>query len=159
MPLNSVQLYVKGLLDELQIPGLNVALEAYVTPPVVEDIDRPKAYVMASRGRVRRQTAPRGPGYKWLAWTVDVYVTYETVPDSDTVDQEMPLIIDAIATKLWTTTMPLFIEDPTTGQRSQILQIGEEFEVEYPPERTPATLRMLYYVARIGFDVYEAVQA
>lgn len=159
MPLNSVQLYVKGLLDELQIPGLTVALEAYVTPPVVEDIDRPKAYVMASRGRVKRQTAPRGPGFKRLDWTVDVYVTYETIPDSDTVDQEMPLIIDAICTKLWTTTMPLFIEDPTTGQRSQILQIGEEFDIEYPPERTPATLRMLYFVARIGFDVYEAVQA
>lgn len=159
MPMNSVQLYVKGLLDGLQIPGLTVALEAYVTPPVVEDIDSPKAYVMASRGRVRRQTAPRGPGYKHLAWVVDVYVTYETIPDSDTVDQEMPLILDAIMTKLWTTTMPLFIEDPTTGQRSQVLQIGEDFEVEYPPERTPATLRMLYYVARLGFDIYEAVQA
>lgn len=159
MPLNSVQLYVKDLIDGLQIPGLNVALEAYITPPTVEDLDRPKAYVLASRGRVRRQTAPRGPGYKWLAWTVDVYVTYETMPDNDTVDQEMPLIIDAVCTKLWTTTMPLFITDPTTGQRSQVLQIGEEFEVEYPPERTPATLRMLFYVARLGFEVYEAVQA
>jgi hypothetical protein len=159
VPLNSVQLYVRSLLDELQIPGLNVALEAYVTPPMVEDIDRPKAYVMASRGRARRQTAPRGPGFKRIDWTVDVYVTYETVPDSDTIDQEMPLIIDAICTKLWTTTMPLFIEDPTTGLKSQVLQIGEEFDIEYPPERTPATLRMLYYTARLGFDVYEAVQA
>jgi hypothetical protein len=159
VPLNSVQLYVRDLLDDLQIPGLTVALQAYVTPPVVEDLDRPKAYVMASRGRVKRQTAPRGAGFKWLDWTVDVYVTYETVPDSDTVDQEMPLIIDAIATKLWTTVMPLKIEDPTTGQSSQLLQVGEEFDIEYPPERTPATLRMLYYTARIGFSIYEAVQA
>lgn len=159
MPLNSVQLYVQSLLDELQIPGLNVALETYITPPQVEDMDRPKAYVLASRGRVRRQTAPRGPGYKYLAWTVDVYVTYETIPGTDGIDQEMPLIIDAICKKLWTTTMPLFIEDPTTGQRSQVLQVGEEFDIEYPPERTPATLRMLLYVARIGFEIYEAVQA
>lgn len=159
MPLNSVQLYVRDLLSELEIPGLTVRLESYITPPVVEDIDRPKAYVLASRMRVRRQSAPRGPGFKWLGWTVDVYLTYETIPDSDTVDQEMPLIIDAVMTKLWTTTMPLFITDPTTGQRSQVLQIGEEFEVEYPPERTPATLRMLYYAARLGFEVYEAVQA
>jgi hypothetical protein len=126
---------------------------------MVEDIDRPKAYVMASRGRVKRQTAPRGPGFKWISWTVDVYITYETTPDSPEVDQEMPLIIDAVCTRLWTTTMPLFIDDPTTGQKSQILQIGEEFDIEYPPERTPATLRMLYYTARIGFDIYEAVQA
>jgi hypothetical protein len=71
----------------------------------------------------------------------------------------MPLIIDAIMNKTWTTEMPLFITDPTTGVRSQILAIGEDFELEYPPERTPSTLRMLYYVARLGLDVYEAVQA
>ncbi len=159
MPLNSVQIYVRDLLDNLQIPGLDTYLEAYITPPTVEDIDRPKAYVLASRMRAKRQSAPRGPGFKWLGWTVDVYITYETVPDSDTVDQEMPLIIDAVMTKLWTTTMPLFITDPTTGVKSQVLQIGEEFDLEYPPERTPATLRMLYYAARFGFDIYEAVQA
>lgn len=159
MPLNSVQLYVLNLLDGLQLPGGLPNLEAYITPPVVEDIDSPKAYILASRGRVRRQTAPRGPGFKHLAWTVDVFLTYETMPDSETVDQEMPLIIDAVATKLWTTVMPLKITDPTTGIVSQLLQVGEEFEVEFPPERTPATLRMLYYVARIGFEIYEAVQA
>lgn len=159
MPLNSVQEYVKGLLDGLTIPGGGASLEAYITPPVVEDIDQPKAYVLGGRLRGRRQTAPRGPGFKYLAWVVDVYITYETVPDSPTVDQEMALIIDAIMAKTWTTTMPLFITDSVTGVKSQILAIGEDFELEYPPERTPATLRMLYYAARLGLDVYEAVQA
>lgn len=159
MPLNSVQEYVKGLLDGLPIPGGGAPLEAYITPPTVEDIDRPKAYVQGARLRGQRQTAPRGPGFKRLNWMVDVYITYETVPDSVTVDQEMPLIIDAIMNKTWTTVMPLFIQDQVTGVRSQILAIGEDFELEYPPERTPATLRMLYYVARLGLDVYEAVQA
>ena len=159
MPLNSVQEYVKNLLDGLQIPGGGAPLEAYITPPTVEDIDRPKAYVQGARLRGQRQTAPRGPGFKRLNWMVDVYITYETVPDSVTVDQEMPLIIDAIMNKTWTTVMPLFIQDQVTGVRSQILAIGEDFELEYPPERTPATLRMLYYVARLGLDVYEAVQA
>lgn len=159
MPLNSVQEYVLGLLDGLQIPGGGASLEAYITPPVVEDIDNPKAYILGSRLRGRRQTAPRGPGFKYLAWVVDIYITYETIPDSPTVDNEMALIIDAIMNKTWMTTMPLFITDSVTGVKSQILAIGEDFELEYPPERTPATLRMLYYAARLGLDVYEAVQA
>lgn len=159
MPLNSVQTYVRDLLDGLQIPGGGAPLEAYITPPTVEDIDRPKAYVQGARLRGQRQTAPRGPGFKRLNWLVDVYITYETTPDSATVDQEMPLIIDAIMSKTWTTVMPLFIQDQVTGVRSQVLAIGEDFELEYPPERTPATLRMLYYAARLGLDIYEAVQA
>jgi len=159
MPLNSVQTYVRDLLHDLPIPGGGAPLEAYITPPTVEDIDRPKAYVQGARLRGQRQTAPRGPGFKRLNWLVDVYITYETVPDSPTVDQEMPVIIDAIMNKTWTTVMPLFIQDQVTGVRSQILAIGEDFELEYPPERTPATLRMLYYAARLGLDVYEAVQA
>lgn len=164
MPLNSVQQYVRGLLDNLEIPGTTDRLEAYIVPPTVEDIDRPKAYVQGARLRGQRQTMPRmvvgqQSGYKYLAWTVDVYITYESVPDSATIDQEMAVIIDAIMWETWSTTMPLFIQDNVTGRKSQILAIGEDFELEYPPERTPATLRMLYFAARLGLNVYEAVQA
>lgn len=159
MPLNSVQVYVQSLLADLPIPALDRNLEAYITPPTVEDIDRPKAYIYGARLRGQRQTAPRGPGFKRLNWMVDVYLSWETVPDEPSVDQEFPLIVDAVLKAAWTTTMPLVITDPTTGQKSQILAIGEDFELEYPPERTPATLRLLYYTARIGLDVYEAVQA
>lgn len=42
---------------------------------------------------------------------------------------------------------------------TQLVAIGEEFELEYPPEKVPATLRMLYYTARFGFTLYEAPQA
>ena len=159
MPLLSVQNYVKDLLDGLPIPGFTQALEAYVTPPTVEDIDSPKAYVWGGRCRGTRQTMPRGPGFKHLQWMIDIYLVYETNPDSPTVDEEFPAIVDAVLNKLWTTTTPLFITDPLTGRQSQLLNVGEEWEFEYPPERTPATLRMLYYSARIGMELYEAVQA
>lgn len=158
MPLNSVQMYVQSLLADLPIPALGKNLEAYITPPTVEDIDRPKAYIYGARLRGMRQTAPRGPGFKRLNWMVDVYLSWETMPDEPAIDQEFPLIVDAVMQKTWTTVMPLLITDATTGVKSQILAIGEDFELEYPPERTPATLRMLYYTARIGLDVYEAVQ-
>jgi hypothetical protein len=159
VPLLSVQTYVKGLLDGITIPGLPTPLEAYVTPPTIEDLDGPRAYIWGSRLRIQRQTMPRGPGFKHLSWMIDIYLSYETNPDSPTVDQEFPAIVDAVMNVLWTTQTPLFITDPVTGVQSQLLNVGENFEFEYPPERTPATLRMLYYSARIGMELYEAVQA
>lgn len=160
MPLNSVQIFTQGLLDGLAIPGTTQTLEAYITPPTVDELDNPKAYVLGAHLRGTRQTMPRGLGFKKLTWLVDVFLSYETNPDSPTVDQEFALVVDAVMTKVWTTPMNnVFITDPTTGLRSQILAIGEDFELEYPPERVPATLRMLYYTARLGLTVYEAVQA
>jgi len=164
MPMNSIQTYVAGLLDQLPIPGTAQVLDTSIVPPTVDNLDNPKAYVLASRMDGSRQTMPRinvltnGSGYKKLLWNVDVYLTYETNPDDIGIDQEFPLIIDAVMLKLWTTTMPLSITDPTTNLVSQVLAIGERFDVEYPPERTPATLRMLLFTARIGFTVEEAVQ-
>lgn len=160
MPLNSVQHFVVGLLDGLAIPGSSQTLEAYITPPTVDELDNPKAYVWGGRLRGTRQSMPRGQGFKRLNWSVDVWLTYETNPDSPTVDEEFPLIVDAVMNKVWTTPLnDTFITDPTTGVRSQILAIGEDFDFEYPPERVPATLRMLYYTARLGLNVYEAIQA
>lgn len=155
--LNSVQLYFKSFLDGLPV-GNGQTLTTYIVPPPVDDLDGPRGYVWASRMRGARQTMPRGAGFKKLGWNVDVYLSYETVPDEVDVDQQFPLIVDAVLWKLSTVVMPTFITDPTTERQSQILSIGEEFELENPPERVPATLRMLYFMARIGFQVYEAVQ-
>lgn len=163
MPLNSVQIYVANLVNGIQVPGIAKPIEAFITPPTVEELDGPKAYIWGARNRGRRQTMPRGiapaAGFKRLDWTIDIYLVYETMPDEPNIDQEFPLIIDAVLTKLWSTTMPFVIEDPTTGQVSQIQAIGEEWELEYPPERTPSTLRMIYYTSRIAMDVVEIVQA
>lgn len=163
MPLNSVQQYVANQINGLQIPTLAQPLEAFITPPAFEAINGPKAYVWGGRNRGRRQTMPRGiapaAGFKRLDWTVDIYLVYETMADEPLIDQEFPLIIDAVLTKLWSTTMPVIITDPTTNQVSQIQSVGEEWGLEYPPERTPSTLRMLWYSARIAMDILEILQA
>jgi len=163
MPLNSIQCYVKGILDGLPIPGSTQSLDAFVTPPTVDNLDNPKAYIWGARMRGTRQTMPRGiapaAGFKKLMWNVDVYLSYETNPDDANIDQEFPLIVDAVMAALWSTTMPTFITDPTTGLKTQLLAIGEDFDFEYPPEKAPATLRMVYYTARLGLSVQEAVQA
>lgn len=98
MPLNSIQLYVANLLNDLEVPMAGIPpIEAYVTPPVVEDIDRPKAYVWGGRARGRRQTMPRNTsgqivdgrsGFKHIDWHLDIYTVYETTPDADNLDQE-----------------------------------------------------------------------
>lgn len=171
MPLNSVQLYVKGILDGLTVPGMTKTVAAFVTPPTVMNIDRPVVCVWGARLHGKRQTAPRvynavvqnASGYKELNWIVDLYLSYETVArnnqNGDTLDQEFPLFVDAVMNATWVTEMPVVIQDPSTGQYSQILSIGEEFEMDYPPEKTPATLRMLYYTTRLGLVIKEAVQA
>lgn len=169
MPLASVQLYCKQILNGLVIPGAIAPLDAYITPPVLSDLDAPVAIVQGARIRANRQTTPRRAGFKHLAWTVDVYLAYETKADSETVDLEFPRIVDAVMAAFWSVPIPTFIDsfgnvlgtspDPLPPGSSQILNTGEDLELEYPPERVPATLQMLYYAARLGVDIYEAVQA
>lgn len=169
MPLNSVQQYCRNILDGLFIPGATGPLQAYITAPMPGTLDAPIAIVQGARLRTNRQTAPRRAGYKHLAWVVDVFLAYETTPDSETVDSEFAQIVDAVMAAFWSAPIPTFVDpqgnavgtDPALVPpgSSQVLNTGEDFELEYPPERAPATLRMLYYVARLGVDVYEAVQA
>jgi hypothetical protein len=163
LPLNSVQQYVANQINGIQVPTIPQPIEAFITPPAMEAPNGPKAYIWGARNRGRRQTMPRGiapaAGFKRLDWTVDIYLIYETLADDPMIDQDFPLIIDAVLTKLWTTTMPVFITDPVTEQVSQIQSVGEEWNLEYPPERTPSTLRTVWYSSRIAMDILEIVQA
>ena len=173
--LTSVQLYVKNIIDGLVVTDGIPALQAYVTPPQLEDLDGPLAYVWGGRMVGKRQTAPRilpghtiadgTSGFKHLAWVVDIYIVYETNPNITSNDTDFPQIIDAVLTQYFTTQMPIFIDatgntftEPAAGL-TQILGIGEKFELDYAPLHTPATLRMLYYSAKLSMEVYEAVQA
>ncbi|WAL67144.1 hypothetical protein ORV05_04970 [Amycolatopsis cynarae] len=162
MPLNTVQQYVRGVLDGIAIPGQTQTLPAYVQAPPLVPLDGPVAIVWGGRMRQKRQSMPRGAGFQQLEWQVDVYLSYETSTDTDlepTVDQEFPLIVDAAMQALRTTTMPVTITDPTTHQASQILSVGENMSLEYPPERAPATLRLAYYTCQLTTTIMEVIQA
>lgn len=173
--LTSVQIYVKNIVDGLVITDGIPALTAYVTPPVLEDLDGPRVYVWGGRMTGKRQTTPRilaghtiadgTSGFKHLAWVVDIYIVYESNPNITTNDTDFPQIIDGVLAAYFTTQMPIFIDaqgntftEPAAGL-TQILGIGENFELDYAPLHTPATLRMLYYSAKLSMEVYEAVQA
>lgn len=166
MPLNSLQQYCLGVVNGLTVPGTGVTIEAFITPPTVTNLDNPIAVVEGARLVGRRQTAPRTKGFKHLQWVVDIFLGYLTNPNSATVDAEFAQIIDAVMAAFWTIPMQALFLDangnvvtPGTAGSSQILSIGEDFELDCTPEKVPQSLRMLYYCARLGLDVYEAVQA
>jgi len=166
--LDSLQFYVKGLIDGLAMPpGVPGPLTAWITPPVTEKIASPRAYVWGGRLKGGRQTAPRGRGMMRLNWTVDVYVAYMSTPDKAMQEEPFPKVTDAILWTFMTTTMPLFIDaagnpmgpNQVNATDTQIQAIGESFDSDYPPERTVSGPRMLFYVQRMGIDVMEVVQA
>jgi hypothetical protein len=166
MPLNSVQKLTLGIIQGLAIPGSTAPLTAFITPPMIEDLNGPRAYVWGGRLRGDRQTAPRRQGFKNLNWTIDVYLSYLTTPDSAGIDEQFPALVDAVMAATWATTIPLMIDgqgQPVDAANAppgatQILSLGENFELEYPPERSPSDLRLLYYTCRLGLDVQEKVQ-
>ena len=158
MGLNAVQTHVQSLLDGIGVPGQTDTLVTYITPPPVEALDGPRGYVWGGTMRERRRTMPRPLGFKALTWTVDIYLIYETSPSDADLDQAFPLLIDAVLTTLRRAPMPIKIYDPTTNAQSQLLAIGEDFDMEYPPEVTPATQRSILYTCRIGATVQEDLQ-
>lgn len=170
--LNSIQQYVKGVINGITVTGQTSPLVAYVTPPVMDNVGGPpKAYVWAGRANGHRQTTPRGPGFKQIDWDIDIYLQYETNPNrpvvnSVSIDNQFPLIVDAVLVQLFTTTMPTFIDvngtpvgptNPPAGA-TQVHHIGEQFRIDYPTEKTPGTLRMLWYSLVLSVTIAEIVQ-
>lgn len=175
MPLLSVQNYVKGLLDNLAVPGQALPMDFHVAAPALQDMNGPHGYVSGARISAGRQTAPRitygasytTAGYKKYPWKVEIYAVYETNADNNpTIDSEFPAILDAIILTLETSRMPQWIDAngvavpgnvPIPGG-SQIDAIAETWTLDYPPERLPSTLRMIWYAAMYTVDLLEVVQ-
>lgn len=166
--LASVQNYVRGIIDGLPVPVDGVPpLTAWETPPALEQADGPRAHVIGGSLPISRQTAPRGPGFKRFAWTVDVYLVYLTTPDDGLNCEPMPKIIDAVLWAFMTTLMPVFIDvnGNPMGQNAvnktdtQIQSIGESMRLQYPPEKMVGPMQMLWYTSLLQVDVLEVVQA
>ena len=119
MGMNAVTQYCFGLLQGLVIPWDGIApVTAYVTPPAPGVFNGPIVVIAGARMQASRESMPRGMGFKNLAWTVEVYVHYQSPPTAPNLDQIFPIILDTVMAKMWTTTMPVKIVDPTTGAKS-----------------------------------------
>lgn len=166
--LDSVSAYMRNIVDGLAMPpGVPGPLTAWITPPAVEKMTAPRAHIWDGRLTGRRQTAPRGRGFMELSWTVDVYVSYMTTPGDGLQNEPFPKIVDAVLWAYMTTVMPVFIDvsgnpmgpNAQNETDTQIVSVGEDFTGNYPPERSVAGPRMLWYVKLLSVNVKEVVQA
>lgn len=167
MPLNSMQLYVKNLLDGAQLPLNLGTLTAFITPPDPGEGTDPVVYVWGSIADERRQTMPRHKpgnystgGFKEINHVIDLWLVYCVYAEDELVDSLYPAVIDAVCAVLRDTGMPTpLIVDQITGQGSYIQAIGEHITWDYAPVHSLADQRMLRYTARITVDVLEIIQA
>lgn len=158
MGLNAVLQHVKGVVDGLAIPGQQKPLNAAVVPPPLEPMSGPMGWITPGPMRGQRQTAPRGPGFTQPLWQVDITLDLQDLPTDPGLEQAYPLIVDAVLAALWAAPMPVFITDPTTGVKTQMLAIGEEYEFAAGNWVTTAAGRMILFRGRITTTVREAQQ-
>lgn len=159
MGLNVVQLYCKELLDGLVIPLQPGPMPAAITPPSVGELDTAHCFIWGSRMKGKRQSMPRGSAFKERVWSPDLYLVAQESANADQLDQLFPLVVDTVLHVLETTPlMDIFRTDPTTGIRSQITNVAEEYEFEYAPVRSPGNLQLVYYQARLTPTIKETEQ-
>lgn len=155
--LNSVQIYINGLLDGLALP-YGDKLTSYVQPPIIEPLEGPRCYVWGGTAHETRQSAPRGPGFKRIAWLIDVFLTYESMQD-ELDGGNFPQIVDAAMQALRSTPIPVKVTDTATGTVTQLVEIGETITLDYPPLHTAQSERTLYWAAKLTCSVLEVIQA
>lgn len=166
--LDSVQHYCRDIAATAVLPaGIPGPIVARITPPVVEKMSAPRVHVWGGRLAGGRQTAPRGQGMMKLAWVIDVFVSWIDTPDNALENEPFPKIVDAVLKPFITTVMPVWIDEdgkpvgPNAASRTdtQIQAVAESFTGDYPPERSVAGPRMLWYVQQFGINVLEVIQA
>lgn len=171
MSINSVQLYIKGQLDQMTLPVVMAGsdkLTAIVTPPVVDDRVTARCWIWGSTGDEKRRTMPRGgfggnAAFKGVTSRVDIWVKcYGDAMDvqAGTADSPFPTVLEEIMNKLRTVQMPILnLLDTSTGRTSDIISIGEDMKWDYSRVYVTADQRMLIYEGRITATITEWIQA
>lgn len=157
MPLNSIQLHAVNLVDNLPSPLYQRNVVAYITPPNPGKLTGPAAYVWITQGTGSRQTAPRGLGFRKMRWTVNVWLMSPDNSQNPKADSAFACLIDAVVQAFVTTPMPIPLVDNITGQKTQLLSIGEQFTIEQSPVHGLADQRLFLYEALLQFTVEEAI--
>lgn len=138
MPIASTLLYVKGLLNDLPMPGGIPNMVAWVLPPDPNELAgaQPTAYVWPTEGDESRDpakggTIPRntGPGTdsgtKPEEHMIDVWIDYFGPDDDPQGDSQFPGIVDAVMAVLRTSANPVTVTDPWTAEQSTLIDVGE----------------------------------
>lgn len=167
MPLNSVQTYLKGVLNGLALPFGSPNLTAMITPPDPGDGMLPAVYIWGSTGEEARQTMPRAKpglpstgGFKVILYRVDCWLIWFGDAENANADSAFPAVIDVVTNQLRTTLMPVLnLVDPVTSGTSNLLAVGENIDVDYAPVHATEDQRYLCYTARVICEIKEQIQA
>ena len=157
MGMNSVQLYAKSLTNGVKGPLTKLPLVAYITPPNPGKLPGPAAYVWLTMGTNRRQTAPRGAGFRETIWTINIWLMSPGVASNPQADTEFASLVDAVIQKWVTTPMPIPLTDSITGQTTQLVSLGEEFTIEQSPVHSLQDQRLIMFEALLRFTVKEVI--
>lgn len=131
MSLNGVENYLLGGLDGLPTPS-TPPVQAWVFPPsIVQTTESPQLFIWAASLTESRMTMPRGAGQKMARYPVSMTLQFATPPDPD-LPQAFPLVIDAVRAYLRAIKLPAEVVDPTTGEITWLVDIGETISVTYP---------------------------
>lgn len=158
MALNAVLQQVKSIVNGIAIPGQQKTLNAQVVPPPLEPLSGPMAWITPGRMRGARQSMPRGPGFTEPRWEIDITLDLLDLPTDPALEQVFPLAVDAVLYALWGAKMPDYITDPTTGIKTQMLAVGEEYSFEPGNWVTTSNGRMLLFRGRVTTTVRETMQ-
>jgi len=170
MPVNTVQQYLKTVLNGQLLPNDLGTLEALITPPNPnDDAVNVTAYIWGSRADEGRRSVPRAQfgnaetgGWKVISHEVDIWLVWFGAADDPDADQQFPTIIDATTAVLRNVVLldqTQYAVDPVTGQKSNLLNVGENLNWEYAPVKATVDQRYLRYDARITCSLEEWFQA
>lgn len=157
MGLNAVETWARTLVTGVTSPLYQTALQAYTTPPNPGKLVGPAAYVWATSGPNRRQTAPRGHGFRKTSWIITVWLMAVGKATDPKASQPFNCLVDAVVEAWVTAEIPFFYTTPYTTRVSQILDPGEMFAIEKSPLHTLADQRLVLYEALIRFTINEAL--
>lgn len=173
MPIASTLAYLKGLIDQLPMPGGGPPLTAFITPPPAWDnpTGGPTAYVWPTSGEENRSperggtvpralTKPQWPqgagvptpnsGFKAIDHVIHIYVIYDQANDEPQADSWFPGMIDAISWQLRVSTDPAVITDPYDGTVSSLIDVGETIPYQI-------TIRFLEDQRHVRYDCLLAI--
>jgi len=101
-------------------------------------------------------------GNKNIRHRLDCYIIWIGPSVDPNADNMFPSIVDAVLALLRNTPIKdqaTQVQDPVTGQVSDLLNIGENMTWEYAPVRALVDQRYLRYDARVTLDMEEWFQA
>ena len=156
MSLSAVMGYVKSELNGLTSAHYQPAT-AWIQPPTPGDADpgSPQLFIWTERYHEKRRSMPRGMGLKDGDHAVQVYVLVIDDPSDANADTAFPNLLNSIMETLRTVALPVALTDADTGATSNIVLIGEDFDVQTDAIRSVGDERYVRYLAVITVKVLE----